>query len=277
MTGSRVAVVSDTHLSRRTPEALTNWDAVARWVDETRPDLVLHLGDLAMDGTTGDDLALARERLDGLAAPWRAVPGNHDVGDIPTTAGPDDGAIDEHRLGRWRDTVGADHWALDLDRWTLIGLDAQLIGSGLDAEEEQGTWLVGTLARLPADRPVALALHKPVTAPQRELAAGPTYRWPPPADRARLARLLDTRTVPLVLSGHVHQWRELDAGGRHHVWAPTAWAVLPDTVQPLVGHKRCGVVALDLAPHGRASVELVEPEGLRQLTLLEDIPNPYGH
>ena len=46
MPTTRLAIVSDTHLSSATPEADANWDAVVRHVDETRPDLVLHLGDL---------------------------------------------------------------------------------------------------------------------------------------------------------------------------------------------------------------------------------------
>jgi 3',5'-cyclic AMP phosphodiesterase CpdA len=79
---ARVAVVSDTHLSGRAPDALHNWDAVVREIERTGPDLVVHLGDLTLDGTDNrQDLEDARAALDRLTVPWRAVPGNHDIGD----------------------------------------------------------------------------------------------------------------------------------------------------------------------------------------------------
>ncbi|HEX6420490.1 MAG TPA: metallophosphoesterase, partial [Acidimicrobiales bacterium] len=79
MTPPRLLVVSDTHLSPRTPEADTNWDAVVRHVAATRPDLVVHAGDVSLDGALAPgDLDHARRRLDRLPVPWRAVPGNHD-------------------------------------------------------------------------------------------------------------------------------------------------------------------------------------------------------
>ena len=61
-----------------------------------------------------------------------------------------------------------------------------------------------------------------------------------------------------MLSGHVHQFRTSDIGGRLHVWAPTTWAVLPEYVQPTVGLKRCGACSIELDRHGIARVELVD-------------------
>jgi hypothetical protein len=83
--------------------------------------------------------------------------------------------------------------------------------------------------------------------------------------------------VPLVLCGHVHQFRVLAEGGRRHVWAPSTWAVLPDEVQPTFGAKRCGMLSISLAAEGRADVQLVEPPGLAQLMLTRDVPDPYRH
>lgn len=44
-------MVSDTHLSAVAPEAEANWDAVVRHIALTAPDLVVHVGDLSLDGT----------------------------------------------------------------------------------------------------------------------------------------------------------------------------------------------------------------------------------
>jgi hypothetical protein len=112
--------------------------------------------------------------------------------------------------------------------------------------------------------PVALVTHKPVTAPADERAASPVDRSCP--RRRRLSELTDGwRAVDVVVSGHVHQYRVLDADSVRHVWAPTTWAVLPDDMQRVVGPKRCGVVTLELGAEPVVEPVLVEPDGLRQL------------
>lgn len=273
---TRVTIVSDTHLSARVPETLAAWQAVHDHVARTRPDLVLHLGDLTLEGSEGpDDLVLARRLLDELPVPWRAVAGNHDEGDATWVEGAVEGVVDAAALRLWSEHVGPPWWAADLDGWSLLAVDAQLIGSGLEDEEEQWAWLEDRLSAA-GDRPVVLASHKPVATPPGEGSEGPGIRFLPPEGRARLSTLLDRATVPLVVSGHVHQGRGLDLGGRHHLWAPTAWAVLPEHVQPTLGDKRCAVVELDLHPDGTCSATEVVPPGLAQLTVSEDLPNPYA-
>jgi 3',5'-cyclic AMP phosphodiesterase CpdA len=126
----RVVVVSDSHFSARTPEADRNWDAVVRHVGNLRPDLVIHVGDVSVDGTREpDELRLAREQLDRLPVDWLAVPGNHDVGDNPVdTASEFD--VTPDRLVRWSEAFGPDRWSRDLGDWRLVGVNAQLFGTG---------------------------------------------------------------------------------------------------------------------------------------------------
>jgi 3',5'-cyclic AMP phosphodiesterase CpdA len=272
----RVTVVSDTHLSPRTPEADTNWNAVVVHVHSSRSDLVVHVGDLTLDGTHDvSELTRARSLLDRLPVPWRAVPGNHDVGDNPTTGHGNGSTITVDRRHRWLAAIGPDRWRLDRAGWTLIALNAQLLGSGLAAEGDQWAWLDDQLHALPTGRRTALVMHKPLTAPHAELAAAPPYRFVPRQAGQRLERLLDDAAVPLVVSGHVHQFRLLDTGARRHVWAPTTWAVLPERVQARVGTKRSGIVELTLTPSGQTPARLIEPAGIAQITLDEDLPDPY--
>lgn len=275
---ARVVVVSDTHLSMRAPEADANWDAVVRHVAYTKPDLVVHLGDLTLDGAYDlDDLRHGRAQLDRLDAPWRAVPGNHDIGDNPWPGSPADDTVDAARLQRWVDVVGPDHWLVELDGWRLVAYNAQLAGSGLDAEVVQWDWLDGALGNTGPSTSTALIGHKPMAAPAAEIAAAPPHRYLPQEARERLMyRTRDVR-IALALSGHVHQYRSLDHDGVTHVWAPTTWAVLPDALQPTLGAKRCGVLDVELHASGVAQHALVEPAGLAQLTLNHDIPSPYSH
>jgi 3',5'-cyclic AMP phosphodiesterase CpdA len=249
---------------------------VVRYAADNRAELVVHAGDLTLDGI-GDatELAGARRLLDRLPSAWVAVPGNHDIGDTP---GPP--ALDPDRLRAWRNQIGADHWTRQIGRWTLLGLNAQLFDSDAPAkedEEEQWAWAADRISAQPPDRPLAVIVHKPVAASEDELAAAPRYRFVSPPARRRLERLLDTRWCPVVLSVHVHQYRVIEQGGRRHVWAPTSWAVLPEGLQASVGLKRCGLLSLWLSDEGTFRADLVQPAGMAQLTLGVDLPDPYRH
>jgi len=276
VTPVRVIVVSDTHLSPAAPEAGANWDAVLRHIDAAGADLVIHLGDLTLDeaGNPGD-LQHGRRQLDCLPVPWHAVPGNHDIGDNPRPGGPAGSAVDAARRQRWLDIVGADHWSLTLNGWTLLAINAQLPGSGLAAEDRQWSWLAEQVSGCGTNQPIALLAHKPVAAPETETAAAPPYRFLPPAARHRLADLLKVQPPALVISGHVHQYRLLRLDGTDHLWAPSTWAVLPDEVQPALGAKRCGIVSLEFAGGAPPQPKFAEPDGIAQLTLIRDLPDPY--
>ena len=134
----RVILVSDTHLSPAAPEAAANWDAVLRYVGANAPDVVIHLGDLTLDGAhNAGDLHYGRRQLDRLPVPWHAIPGNHDIGDNPWPGAPGDFTVDAGRCQRWLDIVGTDHWSVPMNGWTLLAINAQLPGSGLEAEARQ--------------------------------------------------------------------------------------------------------------------------------------------
>jgi len=272
----RVILVSDTHLSRAAPEAEANWDAVLRYVGLAAPDLVIHLGDLTLDGAHSPaDLRYGRRQLDRLPVAWHAVPGNHDVGDNPLPGGPAESTVDAGRRQQWLDIVGADHWSLTMNDWTLLAVNAQLLGSGLAAEASQWSWLEGQLGGRSSQQLTALISHKPVAATGAEIAVSPPSRFLPQQARDRLGGLLKDKPPALVMSGHVHQHRLLHLDGTDHLWVPTTWAVLPDEMQPLVGAKRCGVVSLEFASGTSPRPEFIEPDGIAQVTLVNDIPDPY--
>ena len=75
----RVVQISDTHLSPGKRHFGDNWAPVARWIAAEQPDLVIHTGDVTVEGAGLEEDA---RWLGGLCCargvPWLAVLGNHD-------------------------------------------------------------------------------------------------------------------------------------------------------------------------------------------------------
>lgn len=279
MTDGHVILVSDTHLSDRAPQAQANWEAVLRYVADAAPQAVLHLGDLSLNGAhQPEDLDYARRQLDRLPVPWHVIPGNHDVGENQWLGVPDDYVTGDRLRQRWLDVIGPDWWEVRAGAWTLLGINAQLAATGLAAEAEQWSWLASRLGELGDGQPVALLTHKPLGPGETDGAdAAPPFRFWTDEGRWRLAGALGDRFPDLVISGHVHQHRELRIMGTDQLWVPTTWAVLPDDRQPVLGAKRCGVITLDLTAGPPARPVLAEPPGIAQYTLYRDVPDPYQH
>jgi 3',5'-cyclic AMP phosphodiesterase CpdA len=292
MTATRVLVISDSHLSSRTPEALANWDAVVAHIAHDEPDLVIHAGDVSTDGAhVGDDLAFAGAQLERIELPTYVLPGNHDLGDNPhagtrldggagDSAGDGDGGggheplVDAARLARYRAHLPPDRWTVDIPGWRLIGLNALLFDSGLDDEDAQWRWLDDQLGSVGRRQRVGVFVHKPVVAaPARpdDSAATSPWRYVPPAARDRILAI----GARLVVSGHIHQFCRHRTDGATHVWAPSTWAVIPDRFQPTIGDKVCGVVELVLHDDGICETELMLPYGIVQQAIVDDIADPY--
>lgn len=267
----RVVQVSDTHLSPRTPEATDNWRAVVRHLNADPPDLVVHTGDVTLDGAHDEaDLQFARRLLDEVEAPQVVVPGNHDLGDVAPTAMP----IDEERRRRYVDLFDDGFWSRPCGAWRLVGVDIQTLLSGLADTEERWTWLGRELGR---PDPTVLFLHRPL-APLEATDEDVAIRYVGAPHRHRLQGLLAGSTVRVLASGHVHQFRTGRTGSTHgidHVWAPSTWACLPDDVQPVLGDKVVGVVEHVL--EAEATSRVVVPDGVAQHTIGVDIPVPYDH
>ena len=53
--GMRIIQISDTHLSAGKPHFADNWAPLAAWIEGQRPDLVIHTGDVTVDGADAPD------------------------------------------------------------------------------------------------------------------------------------------------------------------------------------------------------------------------------
>jgi 3',5'-cyclic AMP phosphodiesterase CpdA len=247
----RLTQISDTHLTRRHQRLTDNFHRVAEHIDATRPDLVVNSGDLAWDGpTNADDLEFARELHAALPAACRYLPGNHDIGDNPTAAGPAPSQpVTEKDRQAFIAAFGEDRWRFEAAGWCFIGLNSLVMNSGHACEAEQSDWLAAQLAGA-AGRPVALFLHKPLflNSPGDPELAASAIRYVPQPARSRLVTMLEKVDLRLVASGHVHQRRDFTHGHIRHVWAPSAGFVIPDRKQEPIGVKATGLVEYRFQP-----------------------------
>jgi 3',5'-cyclic AMP phosphodiesterase CpdA len=252
----RIIQISDTHLSRRKAHFVDNWAPLARWIEAEHPDLVIHTGDVTIDGAEiDDDLVFAADLLAGLGVPLRALPGNHDVGEADHERQP----VNEDRLARWRKRFGADWWVEEIAGWRLVGLDALLLGSGSAAEASQMDWLEGVMTQS-AERPIAWFLHKPLFIDRPD--EGDTGYWSvKPQPRARLLALVERHRVALVASGHLHKAHDFRLGPTRYLWAPASSFLVGPSQAAMPGEKRLGAVLYEFDENG-VSARMSDVPGL---------------
>ena len=266
--------LSDAHLSPRSPLFRDNLARIRALAEAVAPDLVVATGDLSLDGADkDDDLAFAAELHAAFPAPLLALPGNHDVGSHPHTMPHQ--PVDPARLARFHAHLGPGRGVVDLPGWRIIGLNSEVMGTGLEEEAAQAASLPGLVAAA-GDRRIALFVHKPVfvTTPD-----DPTFDYwsVPPSARPALAPILDHPSLRLVGSGHLHLHHRFARGRTVFAWAPALSFVVHPHEQPgLPGERLCGALVHRLhADH--VETELLAPEGL-DIPLLDDIRHlTYPH
>jgi 3',5'-cyclic AMP phosphodiesterase CpdA len=269
----RLIQISDTHLSPGKTHFADNWPPLAAWIAAERPDLVIHTGDVTVDGADVEqDLQHAAELMRRLDVPFRSVPGNHDVGDVGHPRQP----VTDERLARWRVYFGADRWFEDVEGFRLIGLDAMLLGSGHREEATQADWLGAVMGNAEGRR-IAWFLHRPLFVDTPD--EGDTGYWSvKPQPRARLIELMRRHSVALVASGHLHKAHDATRDGTRYLWAPASSFLVGPEIEPaMLGEKRLGAVRYEL--DGAAlKAEIINVPGLARHwiddVINEVYPNP---
>lgn len=163
----------------------------------------MHVGDLSLDGAgEQEELRHARRHLDRFAVPWLAIPGNHDIDGNPLPGSPQS---------------------------ALCSTERNRHPTGLPTEEEQWggsrTKFTLRLQTGPSRSSVTNPWLRPRSSSHRRLRSGLCSIGP-----HSLEELLATRSLRLVISGHVHQQRTLQRAGTGHIWTPSRWAALPETI-----------------------------------------------
>ncbi len=265
----RIALVSDSHLAMIAPSCNANWQAVREYVACNRADMTVHLGDIALDtATDASQLEAARRMCDGWPSSFRFLPGNHDIGDNPPAPGvPAKHPLDRRLLAQYRASFGPGFWSIDADGWLVIGLNAQLFGSGSPEEADQWAWLERCIDAAGTRRPVILMQHKPLFQNTRD-DARPHIRYIPLEPRRRLLSMLARINLRVVFSGHTHQYLDRAIDGVRHIWIPSTSFFIPDSDQERIGEKVVGLGLLEVAG-AYCRFDLICPEGVIRNSLLE--------
>jgi 3',5'-cyclic AMP phosphodiesterase CpdA len=238
----RVIQISDTHLSPTKAHFTGNWPPLERWIAAQHADLVIHTGDVTIDGAdVEEDLRYSAALLRRLDRRLLAVPGNHDVGD----AGHRHQPVGATRLARWRAHLGAERWVEDVEGFRLIGINAMVLGSGDPEEAAQAAWLDRVMSEA-NERSIGWFLHRPLFL--EDPAEGDTGYWSvKPQPRAALMALIRRHRVAFVASGHLHKAHSLEVDGTRYLWAPSS-AFICGPIQPAMpGEKWLGAVVYDIA------------------------------
>ena len=253
----RLVQVSDTHLSRDHGHFNYNFTVFREAMQKSPPHLIVNSGDLSLNGADVEgDLIFARAEHDKLAAPWVAIPGNHDIGEAPAFSRLKQPLNDE-RIARFERIVGSRWWAREIGGWQLVGLDSSLFASGLPDEARQMAFLRDALGKQSGTRKLVF-IHMPPYEDDPEDAAFTTHSLPHPSRRAFLDICVDGG-VRAIACAHLHVHRVLSHRGMQIVWAPTtAFVNIARQLNNGYGFPRAGYIEWTLDDDA-LSFQLIEP------------------
>jgi 3',5'-cyclic AMP phosphodiesterase CpdA len=268
----RIVQISDTHISHLGGVTSSNFSHLVDFVnDELRPDLIVNSGDVSiLTPDSPDDRETARSLHARFAAPVRVLPGNHDVGeagDHPWM----ELSVTSDRVAGFRRTFGADHFlelgsaANEAENWAVIGINSEILSSGLPEEADQWAWLTSVAEEI-RDRWVLLFLHKPLWSPLDEYTEHALAITE--GDRDRILATLAGARLRAIGSGHLHTYRSAVEGDILTVWAPSSAFVVRSAEHQFGGLNQLGVVEY------RIEGDAIEAYFRSIPTLHED--EPYG-
>jgi 3',5'-cyclic AMP phosphodiesterase CpdA len=200
----RIVQISDTHLSHLGGIPTRNLELLITFINnELRPDLVVHTGDvLIADPDSAADRDAARELLGRISAPLRVLPGNHDVGEPGSRPWGGLGASSA-RVAAFTGVFGPDHWLEILGDYAVIGMNSEILSTGLPEEQAQWDWLETVPAQV-GRRPALVFCHKPFWPPAP--SPGENALCIPGRERYRLLHALADVDLKVYANGHLHRF-----------------------------------------------------------------------
>ena len=215
-----------------------NLEFAVATINRLRPAFVVVTGDLV--NRTGDDRQIA-EYLDILGKVDREIrvynlPGNHDVGNTPTS----------ESLAAYAKRFGPDRYVIRRGSFEAIVVNSQLMWAAdkmPEAAAAQDAWLKEELARARRDKmqDIVVFQHHPIVLKDVDEADG--YENIPRARRAQYLALLSEFGVRHVFAGHLHHNNVVRAGDLEIVGTGPIG-------KPLGDGARSGMRIVKVSPHG---------------------------
>jgi 3',5'-cyclic AMP phosphodiesterase CpdA len=237
----RIVQISDTHISHLGGVTSENFERIAEFVNTAlRPDLVVNSGDVSiLSPDVTEDRETAAKLHQAFDAPVRVLPGNHDLGEVGEHAWMGIRVTSE-RIANFVSTFGSDRFLEFVgDDWAIIGLNSEVLGSGLPEEADQWTWLESVASQVEG-RNLVFFLHKPFWSPAPEFTEHALAIEP--SDRDRILGLFAKSTVKAVGSGHLHNYRRKVEEDILTVWGPSSAFIVHSLPATWGGLAQIGVV-----------------------------------
>lgn len=175
-----------------------NLEFVIATLNRLHPDFVVVCGDLTNRTADQAEITAYKQTLQKLdpSIPVYNVPGNHDVGNLPTAS----------TLARYRAAYGPDYYAFHYANILGIVLDSNLIRSPDHVPDEaaaQEDWLRNTLSHAASGQEIIVFQHIPYFL--KEANEKDDYFNIPRAARTKYLDLLNGNHVHLIFAGHYHR------------------------------------------------------------------------
>jgi hypothetical protein len=210
------AVIADTHMNQEEDfsssaypcNALANARTrrVIAELNQLKPEFIVHLGDIVNPvpelPTYADAAGHFKAQVADLEAPLHLVSGNHDVGDKLVSWMPA-GTVNAENLALYEQHFGDHFYSFDRNGLHMVVVNAQIINSGLAAEETQRVWLEKDLADNAAKRTFICIHYPPYVSNADENG---TYDNIDEPGRSWLIDLVKAHKPEGMFCGHVHNF-----------------------------------------------------------------------
>lgn len=226
-------VIADSHLNQDEAKCNAPFEVnrlanarmrqVVRELNHHEVDFIIHLGDLihpvpAVKGLYLQAAQRFKNQIQDLKQPIHLVPGNHDVGDKPVRWTPAV-VVNDAFLDLWGETFGDHYYSFDHEGCHFVVINAQIINSGLAAEQKQRAWLEKDLASHAGKRTFLSTHYPPFLCHRQEEEHYDNITEP---GRTWLLDLIDRYALEALFAGHVHNFWYLR-------FAETDFYLLPST------------------------------------------------
>jgi len=173
---------------------LARFRQAVQQINELRPDCVLICGDL-VNTPSRKSFADFKAVKAAFKVPCYCVPGNHDVGEVPTP----------ESLRFYRESIGEDYYCFEHKGCAIIVVNTQLWKTYVPEESEKhDAWFRENLAAAAKKgRRILIAGHIPLFSRTPEEPDG--HDNLPLARRLELLSLFERYGVQLMLAGHTHR------------------------------------------------------------------------